>query len=965
LHGTRAGLAGLIAAVLLGWTSSLYGQLASVSEKFLIDCGSAATWSNGSTNVLELRGPVTISMDNMVLRADQAVVWLTPEPGGLLGEQQADIVLIGNASLVASENHLTRSGPRLKVSATVRGILRFAAQERDNVDDSDSQLYHQAETIRQQGDAIDEMVSAPPATPTTRPAGELPGEVLPPTTSQSGYVDLHAGLGQELVLSDDSVVIVTSGGVTLTQTKSTGDFLELLSERGVIFTSLTGEDLKRGVNASDLGKKITAAYLEGDVRINMMPVGPRKAEERLTADRVYYEFATDRAILTNVIMHTVDPRTQIPVIVRAEAMHQLAVGEFTAQKAVMTTSSFATPSVSVRANDLYVHQVPGYEGDINNDFTAKDTTLDLFGIPVFYLPEVDGEVSNDPYPLRNLSTGNSQRYGFAVTSQWGLFESLGRRPPPDLDISYRLDNFSERGFGGGVDANYQGGFIDDTTLQAWDFQGNFTSYLIEDHGIDSLGGARADVQPPTDTRGRILWQHEHFFPDDWQVQIRAGYVSDPTFMEEYYQSDFDDGLPYDASFYVKHQKDDEALTFLAETDTTTFITNAAAQPNQFDVERMPEIGYRRLGDSIFDDQATLFSTTTADALRFEQSQASLADQGFYPGLSPGLPSAGFTGTTGETVLRGDTRQEVDWPVAIGQVKVVPYVMGRVTTYSDTPGGDPETRLFSGGGLRMSTSFWKVDDSAQSDLLDIHRVRTVIEPEVNLFGSGSTVDNSKLFIYDPDVDAINDIQAAQLAWHERWQTMRGGPGAWRSVDLLEVNVEGNFFANQPSATILNPTQFRGEYFPSDPETSIPRQGINADATWHISDTTSLLADDAWSLDGHELATASVGLAAWRDERLSYYLDDRYVQVLHSQVVSFSANYELTRKYTLQFGQSFNFGDSNDISSVLTVIRQFDTFSFSVTVFHDAISNQSGFNINLIPAGFAGPQGGLVGLVQPQQ
>ena len=435
-------------------------------------------------------------------------------------------------------------------------------------------------------------------------------------------------------------------------------------------------------------------------------------------------------------------------------------------------------------------------------------------------------------------------------------------------------------------------------------------------------------------------------------------------MEEYYQSDFDDGLPYDLSFYVKHQQDDEALTFLGETDTTNFVTNAAQQPEQYDIQRTPEIGYRRIGDSIFDDQATFFSQTTGSGLRYEQSHASLEDQGFYPGLSPGLPSSGFTGTTGGTVWRGDTRQEIDWPLALGQVKIVPYVLERITSYSDSPGGDPQTRLYSGGGLRMTTSFWKVDDSAQSDLLDIHRLRTVIEPEVNLYGSGSTVDDSRLFIYDPDVDQISDIQAAQLAWHERWQTMRGGPDGWRSVDLLELNVEGDFFANEPPPDILDPAQFRGLFFPSAPETSVPRQGINTDATWHISDTTSLLADDSWSLDGHELATASAGIAVYRDEHLSYYLDDRYVQILHSQVISFSANYELTRKYTVQVGQSFNFGDTSDINSVLTLIRQFDSFSVAVTVFHDAITNQSGFNVNLIPIGFPGPQGGLVGFLQPQ-
>ena len=60
---------------------------------------------------------------------------------------------------------------------------------------------------------------------------------------------------------------------------------------------------------------------------------------------------------------------------------------------------------------------------------------------------------------------------------------------------------------------------------------------MTDHGLDDLGGARTLVTPPEMIRGRILWEHEHFFPDDWQVQVRAGYVTDPTFVEQYDQDE--------------------------------------------------------------------------------------------------------------------------------------------------------------------------------------------------------------------------------------------------------------------------------------------------------------------------------------------------------------------------------------------------------------------------------------------
>src|SRR5262249_20197323 len=194
------------------------------------------------------------------------------------------------------------------------------------------------------------------------------------------------------------------------------------------------------------------------------------------------------------------------------------------------------------------------------------------------------------------------------------------------------------------------------------------------------------------------------------------------------------------------------------------------------VEHLPELGYYRIGDSLgADNQFTFFSANTLEGLHFRTSDATLADQGFRPNQSPGLASLGTTGVTDDTVYRGDFRQEIDYPITAGQFRMVPYIMGRYTAYSDSPEGGAENRLFMGGGLRMTTAFWKVDDSAESDLFDIHRIRHVIEPQLNLFTSFSTVERDDVFNFEEPVDAINDITGVQLALSQRWQTQRGGAG----------------------------------------------------------------------------------------------------------------------------------------------------------------------------------------------
>src|SRR4051812_47032833 len=108
---------------------------------------------------------------------------------------------------------------------------------------------------------------------------------------------------------------------------------------------------------------------------------------------------------------------------------------------------------------------------------------------------------------------------------------------------------------------------------------------------------------------------------------------------------------------------------------------------QFEAERLPELGYHRIGDSLADDRATLISDNTVSAVRFNLTGASLREQGLPPnGIpGPGIPSLGFTGVETDTTYRADLRQEIDFPFSVGRFRVLPSLVGRYTGYSDSPG----------------------------------------------------------------------------------------------------------------------------------------------------------------------------------------------------------------------------------------------------------------------------------------
>jgi hypothetical protein len=944
-----------IALLLLAYP--LAAQYQAPSEKLLISGKSAFTWSDKGTDVVQILGPVTISLDRATLTANDAIVWLTPAPDGAPGQQHADFALLGNAVL-DQPGVGKRTGDRLLVTAEVQGDVRIVADQRVAKDMSDTPLYHQGESLRAQAVTMPAIVpsvaeanasSKPASRPARRPATGPAALPIP--------VHLEAGQTDVVDTADDTLALVAWNGVKIFARQPTGDMIELQAQRAVLFTSLHSlRDIQKEDKSKAARDKVVAVYLEGDARIEYDSSKPGVSEQRLMGEHIYYEFATDRAILLDAVLHTVDLKQNVPFIVRANVLRQLSKGEYTADKVEITSSAFSVPSYSLAADRMYVRQeatgdplYPSVE-----KFEATSVTLRTFGIPFFYLPFVAGSVGDRPGALRGIGFGHRSDLGYSLLTEWGLFETLGKIPPRDIDADYRIDYFTDRGPGFGINAAYGGGFLTEPSHQAWNFLGDIKSYFIYDKGTDNNLG-RLPVKPDGsgyDLRGRVNYEHQHFFPDDWQAQIRLGYVSDPTFLEEWFPLQFYQDLPTDVSGYIKHQRDTEAFTLLAEVQPNRRVTTSDRVAEQFEVEKTPEIGYHRIGDGFANDSLTFFSDNTAGGYDFAPQHATLQQQGFIPKtLLPGIPALGLTGINTQTTWRSDLRQEIDLPVNAGRFKVVPYVVGRYTQYSTSPGsGDEQHRFFGAVGTRMTTSFWNTDPTAQSDLFDIHQLRHVVEPEANLFSSVTSVDRSRLFQYDMNVDSINDISVAQIGLRQRWQTQRGGPGRWRSVDVFTLDLDAEFYANKPNRKFLQPFDFRGMYFSSLPETSIPRDAANVNASWRLTDNTVLLGNAQYNIDESKLATAAAGILVRRDVQESWFIGNQYIADLHSNIVSIAANYVISPKYSLGFNQSFDFGLGKDVSSSVSVVRNFDRFFMSFSFSHDAISNQTGFNFSIAPMGF---------------
>lgn len=955
------GAAGLtLLVILLLPAIPVAAQSQSPSEKLDISAKAAFTWSRGGSDIVLLRGPVSVTLDRAALSADDAVVWLTPSPNAPNGEERAEFELIGHSKVIHTDVATMTGDHRHFTEEVLAGGVKITADQRVAQDMSQDPLFLDALNLRRQ-DAMQpsESITVSPATQqagptsqqppraTTRPAPVLPVQFLHVEAGNSDVVDTEEG----------TVALVFWDGVAIYVKQANNDTMEMRSQRAVLFTSMQSlRDMNKGEKQEKGQKKVTAAYLEGDAQIEYDPMKPGVGEQRLMAKQIYYDFATDRAILIAAVMHTFDAKKATPFIVRANVLRQLSKGEYRASNVELTSSAFAVPSYSLAADRLYVRQEPSGNEQYPNviAYQAENTTLQAFHYPFFYLPYASGTVGG-PSALRGLGFGDRSDLGYAGMTQWGLFETLGQMHPRDLDADYRVDYFDKRGPAFGLNAAYGGGLLTEPEHDPFNFEGDFKSYFVYDKGTDDNLG-RLPVKPDGtgyDPRGRVIYEHQHFFPDDWQAQIRLGFDSDPTFLEEWFPNEFYQGLPTNESAYIKQQRDTQAFTLLVEGQPNRLVTTSDRVAEQFEVQEIPEATYHRIGDSFAGNALTFFSDNSAGGYEFQPTHATLKQQGFLPPtLTPGLPALGLTGVPTNPTWRADFREEVDLPLNAGRFKIVPYVVGRYTEYSQSPEDNEEQhRLFGAVGTRITTAFWKTDPTAESDLFDIHQLRHVIEPEVNVFASGTTVDRSDLYQYDIPVDSINDISAAEIGLRQSWQTQRGGPGRWRSVDVFTFDIDAEFYANKPARKFLQPYDFRGEFFSSLPETSIARDAVNADASWRITDNTVVLADAQYNLDESKLATAALGVLVRRDPIESYYIGNRYIADLNSNIVSVSANYNITPKYSIGASQAWDFGLGKDVASNISVVRTFDRFMIAFNFSHDEISNQTGFSVSIAPIGFA--------------
>lgn len=768
-----------------------------------------------------------------------------------------------------------------------------------------------------------------------------PAPVLP----TGGVVRFRADRFDFQTLEDGPVevaVAVLVGDVTvLYQDADRTLNMSLRADRAVVFLEDNAlEDAQRGAAPAEA---VRGVYLEDHAIAT-------DGQYTVRAPRVYYDAASNRAILLDAVMYSFDVQRQLPLYVRAGVMRQTAAGTFEANDAVFTTSEFGEPHFGIGASQLTVRQVDPADGPERTAFEAKNPTFRVDDKPVFWLPYAAGRTGD--IPLRSVRVGVDSDDGPRIETSWDLYALAGKAKPEGVDAEGDLDFLGERGPGIGGRLSY-----DQPGLR-----GDAEGYLLPlDSGEDRIAD-REDVEFDSDTRGFLSARHRQDLTGLWELSLEGSYVSDETFLEEFFDSRAYESKPFETSAYLKWQQNEQAFTALAKVNANDFIPQLPALQAPGSVtDKLPEIAYHGTGTPLLDGRLLWFNETSAGAIRQRFGDDTPADRGFTRSQSRELfgidrdvsfdTAAENRGLDDDVHFRFDSRQEIAAPFDAGPIRLTPFVAGRITAYEDDfesfSGEDERFRALGIGGLRMETSFWKTYSGVQNDLFDIDGVRHVVTPRAEAFWIESNLDAGDLPVFDPDVESLAEGGGLRLGLLQTWETRRGGPARSRSVKWVQLRTdlvlrEDNDF--DEDAPVPRYVGYRPEF---------SRGGDHAytELLWLVTDSLGLVGEATYSLESDGVALWRVGATYDASPRLSSSFSFTEIEAVPSRVLRLALRYRLTSKYVTGVSQSLDFAENDEQSARTSAFleRELPRWRFRVFGDVDQLDGDFSVGIRLAPSG----------------
>jgi lipopolysaccharide assembly outer membrane protein LptD (OstA) len=353
---------------------------------------------------------------------------------------------------------------------------------------------------------------------------------------------------------------------------------------------------------------------------------------------------------------------------------------YSAADSIFTTDDYAKPIYTIHARSITI--VPG------EYFQARDATLYLGSVPVFYWPYYHRSLGKHPDNFEFVP-GYRSTYGAFLLS---AFNWYGKS---NLDGTLHLDERTSRGLAAGPDLLFHLGDYGEAA---------FRYYYTHDQDPEADGLIVPHLGP---SRQRMSFDYSNGLSTNFTFKAIANYQSDPLVIRDFFESEY--------------RADVEPASY-AEANQLwpNFTLDAMAQPrlvNFFEtVERLPDIKLTGL-------RQQLGATPI-----FYQSESSVGY--FHRAFSDtNNPSTNYSAT------RADTVHQFTLPETFfGWLNVTPRVGGRYTYYSAVEGppspANAQTRGVFNTGVDFSLKASRVYQGVDSSFWDLRELRHILEPDLN-------------------------------------------------------------------------------------------------------------------------------------------------------------------------------------------------------------------------------------------
>jgi len=916
----------------------------------------AWSWgSPGGATRLHLVGDVRLQLADYAFRAERASLWLVAAPDDPaatqvfaqlfdVGAPEADAAVSVRAERLPVHGVIRDAdGPALAAPLINAGppAGRDAELDLREAERSLARLLDSA--TPKPTDAISPPAPGP-GPPQTPAAGDAPAPIF----ETGGRVYVSPGDRVTARSGADANTVTLTGGVVIQYAGPTRS-LELTARRAVLFLRPGPlRDTFTQLDEADL----LGVYLEGGVVAT-------DGNTTLRGPRVYYDLREDRAVVLDAVFRTYDARVEAPLYLRAAAIRQEAANRFTADRATLANSAFATPHLALGVTTVTLERNPGPDGVARNVVDARGVTPELNGVPFLYVPRFRGDPER--FPLRNVGFRDSNREGALYRTEWDPFVLLGIERPEALDSTLLVDYYEERGFALGTRTDWR------TDRQ----HGDLLAYLVfDDNGTDLLGSG-AEIDRDGDTRGIFLARHQARLTDLWTVTLEGSHLSDETVLPAFERNLARNTREITNRVHLRRVADNRTFSAEVKAATNDFApVEHELQSPGYRVDKLPELKLAGYAEDLLDDTSPGLVSYTWEtgfaSLRQRFTEVTGEDLGVDSdrafGIAPDRPVADAFRAQGldeSIVNRFDTRHEIALDLAAGPVDITPFMVGRVTAYDSdfqdfSPDEDDNARVFGAAGVRLGTTFHRVNDAVESRTFDLHRMRHIIEPSVTLWHGESTVATNDLPVYDDEVEPLAEGSVVRFGLDQTWQTKRGGPGRWRDVDVFELDFGWTFAGDGVDREGPVP-----RWYDPRPELSSTQRAVDVQGVWQVSEIVAIAGDWVYDVEDSGADRASIGATVEHGRGVRVTGEVRTLREQGDTYGNVVTSYPFGDKYDVRATMSYNFERNDFAGYSITTLRRFPNGQLGVTVNFDNIVDETSVGFVFRPTGFGvgTPDGGL--------